>query len=555
MLVQDGGNVTYTPRSTSPITSLKSVGAPCVFFKGRTKILSQINTSLNGTEGLTHKERFHERILVIYGIPGIGKSELMRRFAQVYTSEYPNIGWINAESRATIGKSFEAIADMLKVEWNDKLELKYNVRKVYQHVAKHCGPNCLFIFDNVADKKSEIHGYLPADQSIRNPPLIVMTANEPIRPFKSLQLEELTLEEALGVYRASRFLNLGDERFSEVEKPLTELATLIGCHPLGIVISGSYFCDKGTENLKEALDHYIKRFRELSEEFTATEPQVPARNPYKKNLQVLWQLTIERIQNGTHPNAMLSILRLLSYVDPEDVTKAELESLCLMPCPLEDGKYWTAFHENGSRLFDAAFLQLVKLSILIPVQTTETARRYPHSFRIHRVIQRFARLQDEEHSGFIRALYSSVDHKETLIYPGCLEYLNAIVEKRVTVDEKLKQICAAFALKASRNEIEIASFIEYLKKDEEKSQETACLLVLVQLYKNYTRKKHDPAFAMESIWSVVGIAKDWIGPEYGRYLIQHCATFLFILMLFEGCKDLTLISVPKKVNIPSTLHK
>ena len=113
VLVNQGGSLTYTPPNgdPSPVKSFKSVGSACVFFKGRTETLSQINGILTG---LARMGKFRERILVIYGIPSIGKSELMRRFAEVY--EYPNIGWINAESPATIGKSFEVLADMLQVE-------------------------------------------------------------------------------------------------------------------------------------------------------------------------------------------------------------------------------------------------------------------------------------------------------------------------------------------------------------------------------------------------------------------------------------------------------
>ena len=127
-----------------------------------------------------------------------------------------------------------------------------------------CGSNCLFIFDNVTDTKSEIHEFLPTDQSVVNPPLIVMTANEPIRGHKELRLEELTLEEAIDVFRASQFLNLSDEEFSQVKEPLTELAALLGYHPLGIVIAASYFSDTGTKNLRQRLDCYIKQIRVLS---------------------------------------------------------------------------------------------------------------------------------------------------------------------------------------------------------------------------------------------------------------------------------------------------
>ena len=82
------------------------------------------------------------------------------------------------------------------------------------------------------------------------------------------------------------------------------------------------------------------------------------------------ELTIKRIEKGPHSNAMLSMLRVLAYVDPEIVTKSELKWLCLTECPFKDENHWTAFREDGSHIFTAALSK-----------THSTVHTYSHSDR------------------------------------------------------------------------------------------------------------------------------------------------------------------------------
>ena len=175
---------------------------------------------------------------------------------------------------------------------------------------------------------------------------------------------------------------------------------------------------------------------------------------------------------------MLSILRVLAYVNPEMVAESELEWLCTTDCPFEDENHWTAFRQDGSQIFNDALRKLNQLSILIPIPIAGMDKKIePKFFRVHRLIQRFAQRQDEPQLlGFSRALYRCVDHRGNLMYAGCLEYLNSIMEKSGNVNEELKQMCAAFALKAYNNGDKLASFIKYLEKAGGNSPETEILI-------------------------------------------------------------------------------
>ena len=65
------------------------------------------------------------------------------------------------------------------------------------------------------------------------------------------------------------------------------------------------------------------------------------------------------------------------------------------------------------------------------------------------------------------------------------------------------------------------------------------------MYHDYDGTKGDPGAAPAQIAKVVRIAKDCIGPVYGKYMVQHSATHVFIHMLMESCENLENVSVPE----------
>ena len=83
------------------------------------------------------------------------------------------------------------------------------------------------------------------------------------------------------------------------------------------------------------------------------------------------------------------------------------------------------------------------------------------------------------------------------MYAGCLEYLNTIMGKSGNVNEELKQLCAAFALKAYNGD-KLASFVKYLEKAEN-SPKTDILIRLSQMYYDYDGTKGDSGAAVAQI--------------------------------------------------------
>ena len=467
----------------------------------------------------------------------------MRQFAQQYESKYSNTAWINAESQKTIEESFKHLAAILKLELDHNNTMEAIVTKVYKHIETFCDPNAsLIIFDNVTDLV-EIRNSLPTASSIKSPPLIVMTANVPSEAYRNVQLKELHLAEALEVFQA--FMKLSPSKLLEVKHLLEELALLVGCHPLALVISASHISrNKNTRYVAEELRDYIASVRDLSDKFANSQPKLEVATAYRNTLKALWELTLRRLKENEGADAALYLVRLLGYLDPENVEERELRRLCVCSYPLvdEDDGWAAFFRSHGDRAVCTGISQLERLSVLMPISRPGIGMDMENPrFRVHRLLQHFARRQDMMQIGIRRVFYYCLDLIPPFIYPGCLEYLETMMEKKLMTDEKLKQTCIAVAITAKDvfPSDMLARLISHFEIDGSSSDETEVLLLMAQLSNASDNESNDASSVMETMSLVLSLAENWIQPGYGPYLIQNCALKIILNALFTSpeCLD------------------
>ena len=123
-----------------------NVGSSVSDFKGRADLLLQIDYKLRAHSNSADSR---ERSVAFFGIQGIGKSELAKKFAAEYRRTHPSVISIQAESEATLIESFHRAARDLGLKLGE-----VGVEKgVFGHVEKHV-PSVLFIFDDADQLKS-----------------------------------------------------------------------------------------------------------------------------------------------------------------------------------------------------------------------------------------------------------------------------------------------------------------------------------------------------------------------------------------------------------------
>jgi NB-ARC domain len=123
-------------------------------FSGRNDVLACVYRTFRGRPTGTISR------VAIWGIPGIGKTQIALRFANLYSSEYQNVFYVNASSSATILSDYRSIMRTLQQEKHPSLEP--NDRETQDLFAEWLqkNQNWLLIYDN-ANQPGSVRAHTP----------------------------------------------------------------------------------------------------------------------------------------------------------------------------------------------------------------------------------------------------------------------------------------------------------------------------------------------------------------------------------------------------------
>lgn len=193
----------------------------------------------------------YQRIMIISGMGGSGKTQLARKFIQQFKSRYQYICFIDGSSAASIEE--DLIANILSIE-SQKAQ-KVNLEHALRWLANN--QNWLIVFDNVddnVDKPLDLRSFFP---KCDHGSILVTTRNPllgQIAPTCHYNLREMETEEA------TKALLKAALPFNAVASPLElgyaqAIVTELGCLPVAIIQAGSYI------RQLNCLPDYLARFR------------------------------------------------------------------------------------------------------------------------------------------------------------------------------------------------------------------------------------------------------------------------------------------------------
>lgn len=321
-LQQDSLSTLPPPTVRLPVSYWRIPPLRNPFFTGREAFLEMLHTYLLVDQAVTVAQPY-----ALYGLGGIGKTQLAAEYAYRYATAYQAVFWINAENPERMMASYLAIAEFLQLpERLEPVQLRL-VTAVHRWLITH--NKWLLIWDNLEDLEL-LQRFLPP---VRQGAILITTRKPALGCLAfPLELPLMMLEKgAWLLLRRARILHSSalEEQVRQfaTQQPATyaaalELATLLGGLPLALDQAGAYI-----EETRCTISDYVQRYT-----------------------QQRTQLLDRRgASGGDHPHSVAATFKL-SYqrVIQEQPLAAYLLCLCVFLC--EEGIPEELFAADATQL-------------------------------------------------------------------------------------------------------------------------------------------------------------------------------------------------------------
>ncbi|WP_261368573.1 tetratricopeptide repeat protein [Wolbachia pipientis] len=272
---------------------------------GRQEKLEQIASSIQ------------ERIVVISGLGGVGKSELAVKYARSQYSQEDSVIWINAETRETAKDSFHRLHKKLGLKIKDEDGEEKSIELVIEEIYKHLNDGKrLFIFDN-AEKYSTIEEFLPLGLSDNvNKPYVLITSPNNLE-WKStrvnigtLLLGDFTDTEAIEFVKTA--LEIGDD---SQNVDITNLVKRLHNFPLALQHAVTYIKDASEEfqvrGSEFKISDYLEKYKQEPKKMLSIKS---IDDEHTEAIFKVLKITIDKIRdNKEYGQQALDMLSIVSY--------------------------------------------------------------------------------------------------------------------------------------------------------------------------------------------------------------------------------------------------
>ncbi|KAH8668244.1 hypothetical protein BGZ60DRAFT_376348 [Tricladium varicosporioides] len=282
-------------------------------FVARDKELAEIHTTLRG-DGSRHT-------VVLYGLGGIGKTQLTVAYTKRHKDNYSAIFWLNIRDMDSVKQSFIKIARQILREHPSanqlsSVDMKENLDEIIDAVKGWLSlPNntrWLIIYDNYDNPKIagnadpaavNIHKFLPeSDQGS----VIITTRSPQVKIGHPIQIQKLgDIKDGLAILSTiSRREGLLDD--SNAKRLAEELDGL----PLALATAGAYL-----DQVSISCSEYLGLYKESWAKLQKMSPELGSYED--RTLYSTWQISFDRIERQKPLSAKL--LRLWAYFDNQDI--------------------------------------------------------------------------------------------------------------------------------------------------------------------------------------------------------------------------------------------
>src|SRR4051794_35688854 len=313
-------------------------------FTGRDGMLAELRRRLHtGEATLT--------VQALYGLGGVGKTQLAIEYAHRFAADYDLVWWLDAEQPVLIGDQLAALAARLDLPSGPTVA--DTVDRLLAELRRR--GRWLLVFDN-AERPGDVAGYRPGGAGH-----VLITSRHPGWGALGgrLEVDVLARAETVALLRA-RIPALGEELADQ-------LAAELGALPLAAAQAAGYL-----EQTDLPPADYLRRFRAHRATLLARGDVVG----YSGRIDTAWALSLERLRR--QDPAAVQLLELAAFLAPEPIP---LHLFTGHPDLVDEPLRSTAAAPDGLADIVGA---LVGYSL---------ARRHPDGFQVHRLVQAVIRQQ------------------------------------------------------------------------------------------------------------------------------------------------------------------
>ena len=278
-------------------------------FTGRDDLLARLREELLDAK----TKRFNHRI-AIYGLGGVGKTQIAIEYAYRYGKEYNSIFWISAVDQAALLSGFEKIAKrtICSITLNQKPETIAKAVLAWLRQEK----GWLLVMDNL-DDISVAEGYLPGMGT--NGHTLITTRNPDCLQFQAEGIEIPVLQkyEAINLfYLRSDIQNI--ETSSADYFYISNIVDELGCHALAIEQATAFIrCSR--MDVSKFLSIYKASRTDLLKRIS------PGIGQYKMSVYATVQLSFGKVEKMKYGERAMKLLHLLAFLNPDGILMEFLE--------------------------------------------------------------------------------------------------------------------------------------------------------------------------------------------------------------------------------------